>query len=322
MVARPSFVNSADHQHTLEPSQKVHTKLEVRDERLLAIIAPDGEVERIATGFLFLEGPIWQPVQRTLIFSDIPGDTMYRWNAAGGLEIYRRPSNNANGNTCDRQGRILTCEHATSRVIRQEVDGSLTVLASHYDGLGLNSPNDIVVHSDGSIYFSDPNFGRRATRFNNVPRQQQLPFQAVFRLDLGTSELTPVADDFDQPNGLCFSLDERRLFVNDSARGHIRVFDAQVDGAWHGGQVWAEVRGEGPGVPDGMKFDAAGHLYCCGPGGIHVFDRDGACLGKVCMPEQTANFCWGDDDLRSLYICATTSLYRLRLMMPGRLAAA
>lgn len=294
--------------------------LDVRDPRFAEIVAPDARLEQVVTGFQFLEGPVWLAAQRALIFSDIPGDTMYRWNPAGGAVVYRQPSRKANGNTLDRQGRILTCEHATSRVVRQESDGRQTVLASHYAGLELNSPNDIVVKSDGAIYFTDPNFGRRPTRMG-VPRAQQLNYQAVLRLDPTTGALAPVAHDFDQPNGLCFSLDETQLFVNDSPRGHIRVFNVLPDGELRGGQVWAEVHGEGPGVPDGMKFDAAGNLYCAGPGGIHVFDADAICLGVIHMPEQAANFCWGGDDLCDLFICASTTLYRIRVQAAGQLAA-
>ena len=261
------------------------------------------------------------PGARALIFSDIPGDTMHRWDAAGGAVVFRQPSHKANGNTLDGQGRILTCEHATSRVVRQEPDGRLTVLASHYAGVELNSPNDIVVKRDGAIYFTDPNFGRRPTR-HGVPRAQQLSFQAVFRLDPETGSLVAVADDFEQPNGLCFSLDETRLFVNDSPRGHIRVFEVRQMAALRGGEVWAELRGSGPGVPDGMKLDAAGNLYCAGPGGIHIFDTAATCLGVIRMPEQAANFCWGGDDLRDLFIGASTTLWRVRVQAPGRLTPA
>ena len=243
---------------------------------------------------------------------------MHRWDAEGGATVYRRPSHKANGNTLDGHGRLLTCEHATSRVVRQELDGRLTVLASHYAGVELNSPNDIVVRCDGAIYFTDPNFGRRPTR-HGVPRAQQLGFQAVFRLDPETGALAAVADDFEQPNGLCFSLDETRLFVNDSPRGHIRVFDVLADGSLRGGEVWAELSGSGPGVPDGMKLDALGNLYCAGPGGIHILDTDATCLGVIRIPEQAANFCWGGDDLRDLFIGASTTLWRVRVQSPGRL---
>jgi gluconolactonase len=298
----------------------VPVELDARDPRLTEIIAPGTLLEPLATGFQFLEGPVWLPWENALVFSDIPGDALYRWDAVKGeARVYRQPSRKANGNTLDHQGRILTCEHATSSVVREERDGSLSVLASHYTGKELNSPNDIVVKSDGAIYFSDPNFGRRPTRFG-VPRPQQQPCQAVYRLDPQTRTLAPVADDFDQPNGLCFSLDESRLFVNDSPRGHIRVFDVMPNGSLRGGVLWAELRGDGPGVPDGMKYDAAGNLYCAGPGGIHIFDPHAACLGVLRIPEQAANFCWGGAGLCDLYIAASTTLYRAKVQAPGCLA--
>lgn len=291
-------------------------ELDARDARLPAIFAADAPLEVLATGFQFIEGPVWLPGERSLVFSDIPGDTMYLWREGDGVRPFRQPSRKANGNTLDRQGRLLTCEHATGRVVRQEHDGRLTVLASHYDGRELNSPNDIVVRSDGAIYFTDPNFGRRPTRVG-VARSQQQPSQGVYRLDGETGELVRLVDDFDQPNGLCFSPDEARLFVNDSPRGHIRVFDVAEDGGLAGGAVWAEVHGEGPGVPDGMKFDAAGNLYCAGPGGIYVFDPRAKCLGALRMLEQAANFCWGGDGLQELIIAASTTLYRVRVQVPG-----
>ena len=207
--------------------------LEIRNPRLMAIVASDALMDRLATGFEFLEGPVWLPAEHALIFSDIPGDAMFRWDAVNGAKVYRQPSRKANGNTLDGQGRVLTCEHATSRVVRQESDGRLTVLASHYAGVELNSPNDIVVKSDGAIYFTDPNFGRRPTR-HGVPRAQEQPCQGVYRLEPDTGTLSRLAADFDQPNGLCFSLDEKRLFVNDSPRGHIRVFNVLADGSLPG----------------------------------------------------------------------------------------
>lgn len=277
--------------------------------------ASDAELEQVLSGFEFLEGPVWHPDERHLTFSDIVGNTMYRWSRAGGLDVYRKPSHMANGNTYDRKGRLLTCEHATSRVTRTELDGSLTVLASHYLGKELNSPNDIVVGQDSSIYFTDPTSGRTATY--GVLREQELDFQGVYRLDSENTTLTLLVDDFSKPNGLCLSMDEAQLFVNDTDRNHIRVFDVQPDGSLSGGQVWAETIGEGVGVPDGMKIDENENLYCCGPGGIHLFDKQANSLGVIRVPVQAANFAWGDDDLRSLYITASTALYRLRVKVPG-----
>lgn len=295
-------------------------ELHMRDPRLARIVAADASLERVAWGFQFLEGPVWLPREHALVFSDIPGDAMYRWDELSStVSVFRQPSHKANGNTLDASGRILTCEHATSRLVRQEPDGALTVLASHYEGRELNSPNDVVVKSDGSVYFTDPNFGRRATRVG-VPRPQEQACQAVYRLDPRSGALTRVADDFDQPNGLCFSLDEARFFVNDSPHGHIRVFDALPSGGLRKGQLWAKLEGAGPGVPDGMKLDVTGNLYCAGPGGIHIFDSYATCLGVLRIPEQAANFCWGGADLCDLYLAASTTLYRVRMQTPGRLA--
>ncbi len=276
------------------------------------ISAKGRELEQVVSGFEFLEGPVWHPDEKHLTFSDIVGNTMYRWSRAAGLDVFRKPSHMANGNTYDREGRLLTCEHATSRVTRTELNGSVGVLASHYEGKELNSPNDIVVGRDGSIYFTDPISGRSATY--GVLREQELPFQGVYRLN---EELSLLVDDFSKPNGLCLSLDEARLFVNDTDRNHIRVFDVQLDGSLSDGRVWAETLGEGVGVPDGMKIDQDENLFCCGPGGIHVFDKRANSLGVIRMPAQAANFAWGDDDLRSVYITASTTLYRLRVSVPG-----
>lgn len=288
--------------------------VEVRDRRFWGVVGRDATVERIATGFQFLEGPAWHPEDGFLVFSDILGDCIYRWNQADGVTILRKPSHMANGNTYDRQGRLLTCEHATSRVTRMEQDGRIEVLASHYQDKELNSPNDIVASHDGSIYFTDPNSGR-GPRFG-VPREQDLPFQGVYRLDLADESLILLVDDFSKPNGLCFSTDERRLFVNDTDRGHIRVFDTQPDGRLANGRVWAELEGDAVGVADGMKVDQEGNLYCAGPGGIHLFDSCANCLGVIRMAEHTTNLTWGDEDRRSLYITAATSLYRLRTEVP------
>jgi gluconolactonase len=287
---------------------------EPRDGRFFQVLAPQAEPELLATGFQFVEGPAWHPRGQFLVFSDILGDCLYRWSADRGATVLRKPSHMANGNCYDRQGRLLTCEHATSRVTRTEPDGSIRVLASHYEGRELNSPNDVVVSRGGAIYFTDPNSGR-GPRYG-VARPQELPFQGVFRLE-PDGTLTLLVDDFSKPNGLCFSPNEERLFVDDTDRGHIRAFDVQANGAVTGGDVWADVPHEGVGVADGMKVDRDGNLYCTGPGGIHLFDSTGVHLGMVRMPEQTANLAWGDEDLSSLYVTASTSLYRIRTLVPG-----
>jgi gluconolactonase len=289
--------------------------LEIRDPRLTSIVGTHVEFERIATGCLFTEGPLWHPRDEYLLWSDMPGDHLRRWSKADGVTTFRQPCNKSNGLTWDRQGRLLACEHASSQVTRTEPDGRITPLATHYDGKQLNSPNDIVCAQDGGIYFSDPPYGR--AEFYGVKREQELTFQGVYRAGADARKPMLLVDDFDRPNGLCFSLDQRRLFVNDTARQHIRVFDVRDNGALAGGRVWAETKGEGKGAPDGMKLDSAGNVYCCGPGGIHVFSPEAVDLGVIQVPEYTANFAWGDRDLRTLFITASTSVYAIRTVVPG-----
>jgi gluconolactonase len=274
------------------------------------------EFERLGTGFLFTEGPLWHPTGKFLLFSDMPGDHMRRWSAKDGITTFRKPCSMSNGLTYDRQGRLVACEHATSRVTRTESDGRIVPIATHCLGKQLNSPNDIVCKGDGGIYFSDPPYGR--VKFYGVERPQELPFQGVYRVGPDPTSCQLLVDDFDRPNGLCFSLDETRLFINDTARKHIRVFEMSATGALRNGRLWAETKGDKPGAPDGMKLDSVGNVYCCGPGGIHVFDPDANLLEIIEVPEHAANFAWGDDDYRSLFITASTSLYRIRTNVPGR----
>ena len=292
--------------------------LEIRDPRARDVAGPDAKVERLADGIGFGEGPVWDRAGGRLIFSDMKQDHMRSWSESAGLATYRKPSNKVNGNTYDRQGRLHSCEHATSRVVRQEKNGTLTVIASHYGDKELNSPNDIVVKSDGAVYFSDPTYGRIREDVG-VPRPLQLDFRGFYRVAGDGAPAQLLAGDFEQPNGLCFSLDERQLFVNDTMRGHIRVFEVKPDGTVTGGRVWAELTGEGEGRPDGMKMDSAGHLYCTGPGGAHIFDAQARCLGVIRTPERVTNIAWGDADLKSLYLTGTTALYRARVKVPGQL---
>jgi gluconolactonase len=294
---------------------RADVSVEIRDSAFLDIVGPAVGFEAIATGFLFTEGPLWDARNRRLLFSDIPGDVISAWSG-GRTQDFRRPSHKSNGLTLDRQGRVLCCEHATSRVTRLEADGTVTVLASAFEGKELNSPNDIVVKTDGAIYFSDPTYGRM--EYYGVPREPQLGFQGVYRVDSDGRNLTLLADDFSQPNGLCFSADERLLFVNDTERMHIRVFDVLPDGRLANSRTWGETRGEGGGAPDGMKIDSAENLWCCGPGGLHVFDRNARCLGVVRTPEVPANFTFGDDDLKSIYATCQGAVYRFRVKVPGR----
>jgi gluconolactonase len=291
------------------------TSVELRHRQFEAVVGSSVEFEKLATGFLFIEGPLWHAREKYLLFSDMPGDHLRRWSERDGISTFRKPSHKSNGLAWDRQGRLLVCEHASGRVTRTEPDRRITIIASHYQGKELNSPNDIVVKTDGGIYFSDPTYGRM--EYYGVPREPELGFRGIYRAEPDGKGLHLLAGDFAQPNGLCFSRDEKTLFVNDTERQHIRAFDVQPDGTLRGGRVWAETTGEEPGAPDGMKIDSAGNLYCCGPGGIHVFAPDATCLGVIGVPEPTANFAWGDDDFRSLSITASTSLYRIRVTVPG-----
>ena len=290
--------------------------VEIRDERFKQVVGEGIELEQVATDFIFTEGAMWNGATRELVFSDMPGDIMRKWSAESGISVLRQPSSKTNGNYYDLEGRLISCEHATSRVVREEANGTLSVLATHYEGKELNSPNDVIVKSDGAIYFTDPTYGRMDVF--GLLREQDLDFQGVYRIDPNSGDLSLLANDFQQPNGLTFSLDEQQLFVNDTDAGHIRVFDVAEDGSISGGEVWAVPKGAGDGGCDGMKIDSEGNLYCTGPGGLHVYASDATCLGVIEVPEVAANFTWGDDDLQAVYITASTSLYRTRVNIPGR----
>ena len=288
---------------------------EVRDPRFLDVVVEDLELETLADGFKFTEGPIWHPLEKHLTFSDIPANRMFRWRSEAGVETFRDPSNMTNGNTYDHQGRLLSCEHATSRVTRTEPDGSITVLASHYQGKELNSPNDIVVRKDGAIYFTDPSYGRAGG--TGVVREPELDFRGLYRIE-GDGSLTLLASDFDMPNGLAFTPDHQSLYVADTPRMHIRKFAIDEGGGLSGGEVFAESTGKGAGAPDGLKTDSAGHVFCAGPGGVHVYHPDdGTCLGVIKTPAFCANFAWGGDDLRTFFLTSSTCLYRTRLKVAG-----
>ncbi len=290
--------------------------IEVIDAQAKLPFAPDAAIEQVATGFVFTEGALWHSEQSFLLFSDIIGNQMHRWDAREGVSSFRQPSNMANGNAWDRQGRLLTCEHATSRVTRTEPDGAVTVLASHFEGRALNSPNDIVVKSNGAIYFTDPIFGRRSP--HGVPRDPELDHSSVYRINPATGALTRLSPRLEQPNGLCFTLDESLMYVNDSPRKQIHVYPVLTDGSLGDGWLFAELPGDEPGVPDGMKVDTLGHVYCCGPGGIHVLTPQGRRIARIRFPEKSCNFAFGDADHRTLYVTACTSVYRIRLEAAGK----
>jgi sugar lactone lactonase YvrE len=288
--------------------------IEYHDVAMNRIAPGDPAVELVQGGFQFLEGPVWDRRRGVLLFSDIPGDTLYQYRPGEGVSVFREKSRFANGNTIDQRGRLLTCEHAGRQVVRQEPDGTLTPIATHLEGRRLNSPNDIVVRGDGAIFFTDPPYGLQPP--HGVLAEKDLSFNGVYRLDLD-GRLTLLVDDFERPNGLAFNPDERLLYVDDTAQGHIRVFTVTDDGRLTEDRVFAVLRGEGRGRPDGMKVDREGHVYCTGPGGVWVFSPLGGLLGRILMPEQTANLAWGDEDWRTLYLTASTSLYRIRLSIAG-----
>lgn len=289
-------------------------ELDVHDKRLYDIFAENAEIETIASGHRFLEGPAWHPYERHLRFSDILANATLQWSAAAQQSVYRANSHMANGNTYDRRGRLLSCHHASSRVTRMDDDETMTVLAARFQGKELNSPNDIVVKSDGAIYFTDPPYGREGKV--GIPRDCALDFHGVYRLDPGDKALTLLAQDFNRPNGLCFSPDEALLYINDTPESHIRVFDVAADGTLTNGRLFAQTAGDGPGGPDGMKVDSAGNLYCCAAGGLHVFAADGAFLGRLRTPMQVTNFTFGDENLCGIYLTGITTLYRV----PARIA--
>jgi len=284
---------------------------EIHHERFNSIISEEGRIEGIATGFQFTEGPVWNHHGDFLLFSDIPANQILKWSQEEGVTVFRRPSGNSNGLTQDRDGRLIVCEHGNRRLSRIEKEGSYTVLADKYEGKHLNSPNDVVVKSDGKIYFTDPPYGIK-------PEQQELPFQGVYRLDPDNRELTLLVKDFNRPNGLAFSPDENVLYIADSSeRRHVRAFDVNSDGTLSNSRVFAEIRSKEPGNPDGMKVDVQGNLYVSAAGGIWVFSQEREKLGMIRTPETPANCAWGDADSRSLFITARTSLYRIRLTIPG-----
>ncbi len=296
-----------------------HEALELAFHKLIDEYAP---VIQLGSGFTFTEGPIWHPVEHFLLFSDMPADVRRRWDARHGVRQVAKPSNKGNGLTYDRDLNLIVCEHATSSLVRIAPDGTRTVLASHFEGRELNSPNDVVVKSDGDIYFTDPWYGRMPGF--GVERPRDLGFQGVYRVRQGRADQDPelLVDryQFGQPNGLCFSPDERLLYINDTEKALIRVFDVRPDGSLSGGRLFAEGLKDDtkPGVPDGMKCDALGNVWVTAPGGLWVYTPDGNHIGKVDVPELAANLHWGGEDWRTLFVCATHSVYSVQTKVGPR----
>ncbi len=287
-------------------------------DKLRELVGEDAEVEQIATGFTFTEGPIWMP-DGSLHFSDMPGDKRRRWHPDKGVTVLRDPSNKCNGMTIDNDGNLIVCEHVTSSVVRESPDGRRETIATHWQGKELNSPNDVVVARDGSIIFSDPTYGRMPGF--GLERGQELDFQGVYRLPGGGGEPELLVDDFAQPNGLCFATDESLLYINDTDHAHIRVFDVGPEHALSNGRVFADGIGTGDlasgELVDGMKLDERGNVYVTGPGGVWVFDPEGHHIGTIGVPENVGNLNWGDEDWKTLYIPASTSVYRVRMQVGG-----
>jgi gluconolactonase len=296
--------------------------VQILDPRFTRYRLPLASVEKLATGYRWAEGPVWFGDARCLLWSDLPNDRIMRWEEETGLvSTYRRPSRHANGNTRDRSGRLITCEHSGRQVTRTEYDGAITVLCDRYRGKRLNSPNDVVVASDGAVWFTDPVFGL-LTYYEGQPAEQELP-AAVYRLDPASGEPHMMVDDIPAPNGLAFSPDERTLYIVASRADprEIRAFDVGPDGKLSGGRVLINA---GPGgTPDGFRVDVDGNLWCgWGMGsaeldGVRVFAPDGTAIGHVALPERCANVCFGGRHRNRLFMAASHSIFALYVNTQG-----
>lgn len=273
--------------------------------------------DQIAHGLQFAEGPAWNRRTAEFFYTDIVGDTIWKWKGGIGHAVVMRPSRYANGLTFDQQGRLLVAGWGGRTVWRMELDGSMRTLASQYGGKKLNSPNDIIVRSDGLIYFTD-SFGALSNvgmGFEDV--QRYMDIAGVFCVTPDGEELRLVIPDVFYPNGLCFSPDEGAFYVNDSRLGLINVYDVIADGSITNGRLFYKAVGHEPGIPDGMKCDTEGNIYCTGPGGIHVVGPSGKLLGRFRIPDHTTNLGWGGADSRDLYITTYHSVFRTRLRVAG-----
>ena len=275
----------------------------------------DSKLETLFEGCRWAEGPVYVPSGRYLVWSDIPNDRLLRWDeTTGSVGVFRSPAGHPNGNTIDGEGRLITCEQGNRRVTRTEHDGSVTVIADRFQGKRFNSPNDAAVRSDGSIWFSDPDYGITSD-YEGHRADSEIGACNVYRVDPVNGEVRLVADGFSGPNGLVFSADERRLYVSDSGANHIRVFDVHDDGKLGGGDIFASCS---IGNFDNIRFDDGGRLWAAAmDGGVHCYDPDGTLIGKVLVPEITANVVFGGLKRNRLFICATTSLYAVLLAVNG-----
>ncbi len=308
-----------------KPEQKTMTTAtnplyEILDPRFRGLIVTNAALEEMYGECRWAEGPVWFNDLNCLIWSDIPNQRMLRYVPDGGVSVFRAPSNFTNGNTRDRQGRLVSCEHGLRRVTRTEADGQITVIADSFEGRRLNSPNDVVVHSDGSIWFTDPTYGILSDYegYKSAPEQ---PTRNVYRVDGATGQIAAMVTDFRQPNGLAFSPDETKLYVADSAASHdetaprhIRVFDVGVGGRLSNGRVFCDLD---CGIPDGFRLDNAGNLWTSAADGVHCFADDGILLGKIKVPQTVANLTFGGARKNRLFITATRSLYAIYVTATG-----
>ncbi len=286
-----------------------HFELKVESNKFWELVPKDSKLELVASGMGFTEGPVWDPAGFVYVSDEVLNKIFRIYPDGRKQELISL--GDPDGNTYDEHRQLIDCASVLRAVIRIKTDGTYTVLADRYQGKRLNSPNDVVIGPDGAIYFTDPT--------SDLPKnqKQELDFKGVFRLD-AQGQLRLLTKDITEPNGLAFSPDGKRLYVDDSAQRNIRVYDFQPDGTLRNGRIFSkEPGGKGEGVPDGMKLDRAGNLYVTGPGGIWIWDSDGNHLGTIILPEQPANLAWGDSDLKTLYITATASLYKLKTSAPG-----
>ncbi|MEU1469418.1 SMP-30/gluconolactonase/LRE family protein [Streptomyces sp. NPDC005761] len=278
----------------------------------------DDGLEVLYTGCRWAEGPVYVPAWRQLVWSDIPNDRLLRWDEeTGAVSVFRRSAGHPNGNTLDREGRLISCEQGNRRVTRTEHDGTVTVLADQWQGKRLNSPNDAAVKSDGSIWFSDPDFGITSD-YEGYRAQSEIGANNVYRIDPSTGEVRLVADCFGAPNGLVFSADERRLYVSDTRAGFIRVFDVRDDGTLSDGEVFAAAGAREAARFDNLRFDDGGRLWAAAMNdGVHCYDPDGTLIGRLDVPEPVANISWGGAKRNRLFIAAETSLYSVVMGVTG-----
>lgn len=288
---------------------------EILDERFRRCTNGDSRLEKLYGDCRWAEGPLYLPAWRQVIWSDIPNDRLLRWDeATGTVGVFRSPAGHPNGNTLDREGRLISCEQGDRRVTRTEHDGRITVLADRYRGKRLNSPNDAVVRSDGAIWFSDPDFGITSD-YEGHRAESEIGARDVYRIDPHSGEVRLAADGFDGPNGLVLSPDERQLYVNDSRAGHIRVFDIREDGTLTGDRIF--VKGVGCRF-DNIRFDRDGRLWAAAfDDGVHCYAPDATLLGRIRVPEPVSNLTFGGPKRNRLFITATTSLYSLVTSMTG-----